>query len=127
MIRAAIILVALTLPANAQLQRWEPKQPSASEQILKLCIFCAIPMGDPPLPDMPRESGDIWYRHEIVAGTHMLRLSTTDLIVDSDSWRGSRLHAFANRVADHTCNGRFRMIKAVRHTTTVGQFSFRCV
>lgn len=127
MIRAAVILLALTLPANAQLQRWEQKSPSASDQLQRLCISCPIPVGNPPLPDMPSEVGDIWYRHEVLDGRHMLRLSTTDLIIDSDGWRGSRLYAFANRVADQTCNGRFTMFKAVRLTTTVRQFSFRCV
>jgi len=127
MIRIAIILLlALTLPANAQLQRWEPKQLTLSDHLYRLCIFCTIPVGDPPLPAMPRESGDVWYRHEVLAGTHTLRLSTTDLVVDSHAWRGERLIAFANRVAGQTCNGRYRMIRAARHTTTVGQFSFRC-
>ena len=60
MIRTAIILLlALTLPANAQLQRWEPKQLTLSDHLYRLCIFCTIPVGDPPLPAMPRESGDI--------------------------------------------------------------------
>jgi hypothetical protein len=128
MIRAAVIpLLALTLPASAQSPRWaaEP-QPSAADQLSKLCIFCTIPVGHAPMPDMPREVGDIVYRHEVLEGRHLLRLSTTDLIIDSDEWREQRLFAFATRVADQTCHGRFRVVKAVRQTTTTGQFSFRC-
>jgi hypothetical protein len=96
------------------------------DQLIKLCIFCSIPVGNPPLPDMPREVGDIVYRHEVLYGTHLLRLSTTDRIIDSDAWREKRLFAFATRFAEWTCEGRFRIIKAIRHTTTTGQFSFRC-
>jgi hypothetical protein len=95
-------------------------------ELLRLCIFCTIPVGHAPLPDMPREVGDVVYRHEILYGRHLLRLSTTDLIFDTDEWREKRLFAFATRFADQTCSGRFRMIKAVRQTTTTGRFSFRC-
>jgi hypothetical protein len=62
---------------------------------MTLCIFCTVPAGRAPFPDVPREVGDIVYRHEVVSGTHLLRLSTTDLILDSDAWREQRLFAFA--------------------------------
>ncbi|MEA3095666.1 MAG: hypothetical protein QOJ04_7008 [Caballeronia sp.] len=94
--------------------------------LVKLCIFCSLPVGHPPLPDMPRAVGDIVYRHEVLSGTHLLRLSTTDLIIDTDGWRGSRLLAFATNFADQTCAGRFRITKTERLTTTTGQVSFRC-
>jgi hypothetical protein len=75
---------------------------------------------------MPREAGDIVYRHEVLYGTHLLRLSTTDLIIDGDEWREKRLFAFATRFADRTCGGRFRIINAIRQTTTAGEFAFKC-
>ena len=91
-----------------------------------LCIFCTLPVGRAPLPDVAREAGDIFYRHEVLYGTHLLRLSTTNLIVDTDGWRGQRLYAFAADFADRTCGGRFRIVKAVRQTTYAEQFSFKC-
>jgi hypothetical protein len=93
---------------------------------MTLCLFCSVPVGRAPFPDIPREAGGIVYRHEILSGTHLLRLSTTDLILDSDAWRERRLLAFATSFAERTCRGRFRITDAVRLTTTVGQFSFRC-
>jgi hypothetical protein len=95
-------------------------------ELLKLCIFCTIPVGHPPLPDMAREVGDIWYRHEVLYGDHLLRLSTTDLIIDTDALREQRLFAFASNFADQTCNGRFRITKVVRETTSAGRFWFKC-
>jgi hypothetical protein len=92
-----------------------------------LCIFCPLPVGRAPLPDMPREAGDIFYRHEVLYGTHLLRLSTTNFIVDTDGWRERRLFAFATSFADRTCGGRFRIVNAVRQTTYTGQFSFKCL
>jgi hypothetical protein len=126
MMRAALIFLALTLPAGAQTLRWPAEQKPTWDPLLRLCIFCTIPVGRAPLPDMPRESSDIFYRHQVLYGTHLLRLSTTDLIIDSGEWREKRLFAFATRFADQECSGRFRMIKAVRQTTTAAQFSFRC-
>jgi hypothetical protein len=94
---------------------------------MTLCIFCTLPVGRAPLPDLPREAGDIFYRHEVLYGTHLLRLSTTDLIIDTDGWREQRLFAFATSFADRTCGGRFRIVNAVRQTTYAAQFSFKCL
>ena len=110
MIRSTLILLALTLPAIAQPSRWPPEQPP--NPLLKLCIFCTIPVGRAPFPDVARESGDIFYRHEVIYGTHLLRLSTTDLIIDSDAWREKRLLDFGTKIADQTCPGGIRTTRA---------------
>ncbi len=124
MVRPALILLllAFTLPANAQPVERDP----AWDALRRLCIFCTIPVGHPPLPDMPHEAGDIFYRHEVLSGKHLLRLSTTDRIIDTDEWRKKRLFAFATKFADDTCNGHFQPIKTLWQTTTARQFSFRC-
>jgi hypothetical protein len=65
-------------------------------------------------------------------GTHLLRLSTTDVILDSDRYRVERLYAFAYRFADQTCQGRFTLSAAERASwPTVRpiyarQYVFRC-
>ena len=72
-----------------------------------LCLFCAVTSA-PPHPQLARGAGDIWYTYEMPApGTHLLRLSTTDFILDTDRFRAQRLEAFAYRFADLSCRGRF--------------------
>jgi hypothetical protein len=95
-----------------------------------LCIFCAVTTG--PHPQVP--GIDIRYSHERVGpGLHLLRLSTTDLILDWNQARKDRLHAFAEQFANDTCRGRFKLGPADNpswpkiHTTYAKQFVFRCV
>lgn len=91
------------------------------------CFFCVSFGGVGPYPDMPREAGDIRYRHEVLYGRHLLRLSTSDRILDSDMWREGRLFAFAKDYAAHSCDGgRYRIVATQRLTTYAGQFVFRC-
>ena len=91
-----------------------------------LCVFCWS-VGA-PAPDMAHEAGSIWYRHEILShGKHLLRLSTTDLIVDSGRWRKQRLRAFAQNFAADTCAGRYTILNSDRITTTAAQVLFRCL
>jgi len=72
-----------------------------------LCFFCAV-TSSPPHPQLARGASDIWYTHEMPsAGTHLLRLSTTDFFLDADYYRAQRLDAFAYRFADLSCRGRF--------------------
>ena len=81
-----------------------------------LCFFC-IAAGSPPQPHQARESWDIWYTHEEpAAGVHLLRLSTTDFILDTDGFRAQRLETFAKRFADASCHGRFQLSPADRPT-----------
>jgi hypothetical protein len=94
--------------------------------MLAWCLFCMSVDGAGPFPQMPREVGAIKYRHEVLYGTHLLRLSTTDLILDSDGMRADRSFAFARDYADRTCSGRYRIVNAQRLTTYAGQFAFRC-
>jgi hypothetical protein len=98
-----------------------------------LCFFCVV-MGGPPYPQVSqRAAGDIWYTHEMPGrGDHLLRLSTTDYILDSDRYRVERLDAFAYRFADQTCHGRFTLGDAGRASwptvrpVYARQYVFRC-
>jgi hypothetical protein len=97
-----------------------------------LCIFCAVTTG--PQPQVSRIDRDIWYTHERVGhGLHLLRLSTTDLILDWKQARQERLVAFAEQFANDTCQGRFKLGPADNpswpkiHTTYAQQFVFRCI
>jgi hypothetical protein len=79
-----------------------------------LCFFCAT-VGSPPNPQLSQPAGDIWYTHETPGrGTHLLRLSTTDFILDSDRYREERLYAFAYQFANQTCRGHFTLAAAER-------------
>ena len=84
-----------------------------------LCFFCAA-VGSPPYPQLPQQAGDIWYRHEMLSrGSHLLRLSTTDFILDSDRYREERLYAYAHHFASQRCGGRFNLVPAERRSWTV--------
>jgi hypothetical protein len=98
-----------------------------------LCFFC-VTLSSPPYPQLSqRAEGDIWYTYERPSGgTHLLRLSTTDYLIDSDGPRVERLDAFAYRFADQTCRGRFTLAPAMRKSWPVvrpvyaRQYVFRC-
>jgi hypothetical protein len=99
------------------------------EQILCFCLSAAAL----PYPQTAIRSGDIWYTHEIVGQQrHLLRLSTTDLIVDWNDLRVHRLHAFAEDFAGRTCPGRYVLKDTERkpwpkiHTQYGMQFMFQC-
>ena len=92
-------------------------------QILCLCTSVAFA----PQPQISRQVGDVWYTHEILGhGKHLLRLSTTDLLLDSDQARRHRLTAFAKDFAHRTCPGRFVFVDGERLTSYARQFVFRC-
>ena len=102
---------------------------SALAQALCLCLV----VSGAPQPRVAQRAGDIWYTHEVFhSGTHLLRLSTTDLILDSERFRKERLYAFAEQFADQTCRGRFQLADAERPSwpeirpTFAKQFVFRC-
>jgi len=91
-----------------------------------LCLFCSTI--EAPAPDMAHAAGDIWYRHETLSGRkHLLRLSTTDLILDTNGWRKKRIAAFAEDFAAKTCDGRYKMMGGDRVTTYAANVMFRCV
>ena len=91
-----------------------------------LCVLCTS-VAYAPVPQMSRAAGDVWYTHEVLAhGQHLLRLSTTDLLLDWDRARGARLQAFATNFANATCGGRFRFVDIRRTTTYAGQVVFVC-
>lgn len=91
-----------------------------------LCVFC-ISTSAPPNAPLARKAGDIWYREEMLSGgQHLLRLSTTDLILDSDAWRKQRLESFAESYAANACRGRYTMLRGLRITTYAAQAVFRC-
>jgi hypothetical protein len=90
-----------------------------------LCVFCWS-IGA-PAPDMAHEAGSIWYRHEVLShGKHLLRLSTTDLIIDTGRWRKQRLRAFAQNFAADTCAGRYTILNSDRLTAYAANVVFRC-
>ena len=98
------------------------------------CVIC-LSMSQPPLPQMSRPVGDIRYTHErLSGGKHLLRLSTTDFIIDGDAWRERRLVAFASNFAAQTCGGAsFRLDEATRPSwprvrpVYAKQYLFSCV
>ena len=109
-----------------------PRAVSMSTFLDVLCILCAT-TSSPPHPEMPRLSGDIRYRHERVGrDSHLLRLSTTDFILDSDEWRERRLLSFAVDFASQACRGPFRLGEATRgywpnaRPVYSKQYLFRC-
>ena len=97
-----------------------------------LCLFC-LSTGNPPYPQVSTRAGDIWYTHESLPHQrHLLRLSTTDFILDSTPYRLERLQAFAANFAAGTCPRGFTLTDADRpswpkiHTRYAKQFVFRC-
>ena len=78
-------------------------------------------------------AGFISYRYEVLGGgKYLLRLSTTDLILDNDSFREMRMREFAKHFADRTCQGRFQLAAVdppswpKDHPLYTKQFMFRC-
>ncbi len=97
-----------------------------------LCLFCAV-TSSAPQPQMPQGEGDIWFTHEKMSrSTHLLRLSTTDFILDADLVRHGRLQAFAHRFARQTCQGDYELAIAARDSWPdtrplyARQYTFRC-
>jgi len=77
-------------------------------------LFCVVCLSMPH-PQMSRPVGDIRYTHERLSrGAHLLRLSTTDFIADSDAWRERRLYTFASDYAAQTCAGPYKLGEATR-------------
>jgi hypothetical protein len=96
------------------------------------CVAC-LSMSNPPHPQMSKPAGDIRYTHERLSrGAHLLRLSTTDFILDSDEWRERRLFSFASDYAAQTCGGAFNLGEASRPSwpkvklVYARQYLFRC-
>lgn len=97
-----------------------------------LCLFCTT-IGSTPHPQLPRGVGDIWVTHEMLGrSTHLLRLSTTDFILDSDAARDDRLDAFARSFGGETCGRNFELSVAERSSWPetrpryAKQYRFRC-
>ena len=81
-----------------------------------------------------QSAGLIQYRYEALSkGVYLLRLSTSDLLFDTDEWREERMRVFAQQFADQACNGRFRLAKAdvpnwpKDRPLYTRQFAFRCL
>jgi hypothetical protein len=73
-----------------------------------LCFCAAVASGPQPQPVM--YDGFISYRYEVLSGgKYLLRLSTTDLGLDIDSFREARMRDFAQHFADRTCQGRYQL------------------
>jgi hypothetical protein len=97
---------------------------SSLVQLLCLCTSIAYA----PVPQTARAYGDIWYTHEVLSrGKHLLRLSTTDQLLDDERARSARLKTFAKDFAVRTCgDGRFVFVDADRPTSYAGQAVFVC-
>jgi hypothetical protein len=96
-----------------------------------LCFCAAIAPGPQPQPVI--DAGLISYRYDVLsAGKYLLRLSTTDLILDLDGFRETRMRDFAEQFADRTCHGRFQLAAIdppswpKDHPLYTKQFVFRC-
>ena len=100
--------------------------------IAEVLCFCTG-LGVGPAPHTVQQAGDIWYSQVILSsGKHLLRVSTSDFVLDTDSLRETRLNSFANQIADRTCRGHFQLAAAeppswpkIRPTYDK-QFVFRC-
>lgn len=97
-----------------------------------ICVIC-MSMSQPPHPQMSRPDFDVRYTHErLSGGKHLLRLSTTDFLIDKDKWRAQRLLTFAADFAGQTCGGPFRLGEAARPSWPevrpiyAKQYIFRC-
>ena len=94
-----------------------------------LCFYCVTAAA--PAPQMARAYGDIRYTEEPLGrGGRLLRLSTSDFIIDHNDWRQQRLRAFAENYASEACHGRYRLAAsrepiAIR-PSYAKQFVFRC-
>jgi hypothetical protein len=96
-----------------------------------LCFCAAVVSGPQPQPVM--YDGFISYRYEVLGGgKYLLRLSTTDLGLDSDSFREMRMRDFAQHFADRTCQGRYQLVAvdpsswSKDHPIYAKKFVFRC-
>ena len=90
-----------------------------------LCFCTSVTFA--PVPQMSQQVWDIRYSYEALSrGRHLLRLSTTDFLLDSDFSRRNRLVAFAQDFASRTCAGRHVFVDGDRLTSYAGQFVFRC-
>lgn len=96
------------------------------------CVIC-LSMSQPPHPQMSKPVGNIRYTYErLGGGKHLLRLSTTDLLIDKDEWREKRLFALASDFATQTCAGPFHLGEAARPSwprtgpVYAKQYLFRC-
>jgi hypothetical protein len=74
-----------------------------------LCLFCAT-IGGAPQPQLQQSAGRIWFTHETLGrNAYLLRLSTSDTILDSDAAREGRLDGFARTFARKACRERFAL------------------
>ena len=94
-----------------------------------LCFYCVTAAA--PAPQMARAYGDIRYTEEpLGGGARLLRLSTSDFIIDHDDWRKQRLAAFAESYANEACHGRYQLTasreRIVIRPSYARQFVFRC-
>jgi hypothetical protein len=105
------------------------------DALLQALCFCVSVAGAvDPYPQTAGQAGDIWFTHERLGrGKHLLRLSARDLILDSDYHRVGRMEVFAQKFADQTCQGRYKLADAERASSPkirpiyAKQFVFRCV
>lgn len=82
--------------------------------VRSLCLLCAM-SGGAPQPELPQGMFGIWSSQErIGADEQLLRLSTSDFILDSDWARDGRLDAFARRFAEELCPSGFELSVAER-------------
>lgn len=84
-----------------------------------------------PQPQVARQAGDIWYTVEPLSrGGQLMRLSTSDSVIDHDDARLRRLEAFAESYADQACRGRFQLRPAGERSGVRSvysrQFVYRC-
>jgi len=97
---------------------------------LQALCFCTV-IAAPPAPMMARSAGDIRYSEEpLGAGARLLRLSTSDFIIDHDNFRQQRLQSFAERYANEACRGRYHLAPSREpitvHPIYAKQFVFHC-
>jgi len=95
----------------------------------KALCFCTV-MGVPQ-PQVAHQSGDVWYTEEPLSrGGLLLRLSTSDSVIDHDDARLRRLQAFAESYAEAACRGRFELRPAGERygvrPVYARQFVYRC-
>jgi hypothetical protein len=96
-----------------------------------LCLCGAVTVG--PYAQPVQSSGFVQYRYEALSGgKYLLRVSTSDLVLDSDDWRVARMRGFAQQFAEDACHGPYQLADVAprkwprESPTYTRQFIFRC-
>ena len=86
---------------------------TATNTLSQVLCFCgAVTLG--PNYQPVDSAGLVEYRYEALSDkTYLLKLSTSDLLLDNSDWREGRMRGFAEQFAHDKCHGRFQLVNDV--------------